>query len=85
MKKILHFNQGPLMGREVEVDLDPMTIQSLLDTGYCTDVPDPPEPVRKVVERAVVAEVAPEPVAEPVEEKPKKAPKKRKKRQTPEG
>jgi hypothetical protein len=83
MKKILHFNQGPMAGREVEVDLDEPTIQSLLDTGYCTDVPDPPAPVeRKVVERAVVAEVEPEPVEE---KKPAKKKRVRKKRETPEG
>jgi len=44
MKQRLHMNQGPLAGQEVELEADRATIENLLDTGYATAVPDPPEP-----------------------------------------
>jgi outer membrane biosynthesis protein TonB len=89
MKKVLHFNQGPFAGRDVEVDEDETVIQNYLDTGYCSEAEvKEPEPAPKRAEpREVAAEVAPQPEAEVKEEKPKKPRKKRvrRKRETPEG
>jgi hypothetical protein len=93
MKKVLHFNQGPFAGRDVEVDEDETVIQNYLDTGYCSEA-EVKEPAPKRAEREVAAEVAPQPeaeVKEVKEEEPKEEPKRprkkrvRRKRETPEG
>lgn len=74
MKKVLHFNQGPLMGKEVEIDLEPATIESLLDTGYCTDVPVAPTPEKEPPKKSASKKAAP-----------KKKRRVRRKMETPEG